>query len=87
MSEVMSELVMYVEDLQSQVDELTELCDILDEDLGGEQYGICFRSDDQALCDQIQGAIAELVADGTYKQIAESNKDYADLIPNLIFLQ
>ncbi|MDO4529164.1 MAG: transporter substrate-binding domain-containing protein [Lachnospiraceae bacterium] len=60
---------------------------ILDEDLGGEQYGICFRSDDQALCDQIQGAIAELVADGTYKQIAESNKDYADLIPNLIFLQ
>jgi polyhydroxyalkanoate synthesis regulator phasin len=34
MSEVMSELVVYVEDLQSQVDELTELCDILDEDLG-----------------------------------------------------
>ena len=34
MSEVMSELVMYVEDLQSQVDELTELCDILDQDLG-----------------------------------------------------
>ncbi|WP_295070141.1 CD1247 N-terminal domain-containing protein [Ruminococcus sp.] len=34
MSEVMSEMVMYVEDLQSQVDELTELCDILDEDLG-----------------------------------------------------
>ena len=34
MSEVMSAMVMYVEDLQSQVDELTELCDILDEDLG-----------------------------------------------------
>ena len=34
MSEVLSELVLYVEDLQSQVDELTELCDILDEDLG-----------------------------------------------------
>lgn len=34
MTEVMSELVLYVEDLQSQVDELTELCDILDEDLG-----------------------------------------------------
>ncbi|MBR3309640.1 MAG: transporter substrate-binding domain-containing protein [Lachnospiraceae bacterium] len=60
---------------------------ILDEDLGGEQYGICFRSDDQALCDQIQGAVAELVADGTYKQIAESKEEYADLIPNLIFLQ
>lgn len=34
MSEVMSELVLYVEDLQAQVDELTELCDILDQDLG-----------------------------------------------------
>ena len=34
MSDVMSELVLYVEDLQSQIDELTELCDILDEDLG-----------------------------------------------------
>lgn len=34
MADVMSELVMYVEDLQSQVDELTELCDILDQDLG-----------------------------------------------------
>lgn len=34
MADVMSELVIYVEDLQSQVDELTELCDILDEDLG-----------------------------------------------------
>ena len=34
MAEVMSELVLYVDDLQSQVDELTELCDILDQDLG-----------------------------------------------------
>ncbi len=34
MADVMHEMVMYVEDLQSQVDELTELCDILDEDLG-----------------------------------------------------
>lgn len=34
MSEVLFELVLYVDDLQSQVDELTELCDSLDEDLG-----------------------------------------------------
>lgn len=34
MSEVMAEMTLYIEDLQSQVDELTELCDILDEDLG-----------------------------------------------------
>lgn len=57
MSEVMAELVLYVEDLQSQVDELTELCDILDEDLGQveeeifdcddcENCGECFDDDD-----------------------------------------
>ena len=34
MADVLSEMVMYVDDLQSQVDELTELCDILDQDLG-----------------------------------------------------
>ena len=34
MTDVMNEMVVYIEDLQSQVDELTELCDILDEDLG-----------------------------------------------------
>ncbi len=34
MADVMQELVVCVDDLQSQVDELTELCDILDSDLG-----------------------------------------------------
>ncbi|MDE6775759.1 MAG: hypothetical protein K2J37_05640 [Ruminococcus sp.] len=34
MTEVMAEMTAYIEDLQSQVDELTELCDILDKDLG-----------------------------------------------------
>jgi formylmethanofuran dehydrogenase subunit E len=34
MTEVMKELVIYVEDLQGQVDELTELCEVIDEDLG-----------------------------------------------------
>lgn len=32
--DVMHEMVAYIEDLQGQVDELTELCEILDEDLG-----------------------------------------------------
>ena len=49
MSEVMSELVLYVEDLQSQVDELTELCDILDEDLGAVEDD--FYDDDDYDCD------------------------------------
>lgn len=34
MTEVIRELVVYVEDLQGQVDELTELCEAIDEDLG-----------------------------------------------------
>ena len=56
---------------------------ILDEALGGEQYGIAFRSDDQALCDKIEKAVAELVKDGTYKKIAEK---YPDIIDSLSFL-
>ncbi len=34
MTELMDEMVVYIEDLQNQVDELSELCEILDEDLG-----------------------------------------------------
>jgi hypothetical protein len=34
MTDLMDEMVVYIEDLQSQVDELSELCEILDEDLG-----------------------------------------------------
>lgn len=34
MAEVMEEMAVYIDDLQSQLDEVTELCDILDEDLG-----------------------------------------------------
>ena len=34
MTEVMQEMVNCVDDLQTQVDELSELCDILDSDLG-----------------------------------------------------
>ena len=57
---------------------------IIDEQLGAEQYGIAFRSSDQALCDSIQKAVSELVADGTYAKIAEN---YPDIVNNLLFLQ
>ncbi|MDE5855281.1 MAG: hypothetical protein K2H19_09530 [Ruminococcus sp.] len=50
MSEVMSEMVLYIEDLQSQVDELTELCDILDQDLGQVESDI--YDDDNFECDE-----------------------------------
>lgn len=53
MSEVMSEMVAYVEDLQSQVDELTELCDILDQDLGQVEDDIYDEDDiDCEECDE-----------------------------------
>ncbi len=50
MADVMQEMVIYVEDLQSQVDELTELCDILDEDLGSVEEDI-YECDDDCDCD------------------------------------
>lgn len=56
---------------------------VLDEQLGAEQYGIAFRSGDQELCDQIQGAVDQLVENGTYAKIAEK---YPDIVNNLIFL-
>ena len=56
---------------------------IINENLGAEQYGIAFRSGDAELCQAIEGAVAELVADGTYAKIAEN---YPDIINNLIFL-
>lgn len=58
---------------------------LFDEVFGEEQYGIAFRSSDKEMCDKMEGAVAELVKNGTYAKIAEK---YADEIsPNsLIFL-
>lgn len=50
MSDVMQEMVIYVEDLQAQVDELTELCDILDADLGDVEEEV-FDLDDDCCCE------------------------------------
>ena len=58
---------------------------VIDENLGAEQYGIAFRSDDAALCEAVAGAIQELVADGTYAEIA-SKPEYEEIVNNLIFL-
>ena len=59
---------------------------VLNENLGFEQYGIAFRAGDQALCDAIQGAVNELVADGTYAEIA-AKAEYAEIVDNLSFLK
>lgn len=56
---------------------------IVEDDLGAEQYGIAFRSGDQALCDQVEAAVEELVENGTYAKIAAN---YPDIIDNLTYL-
>ena len=58
---------------------------IIDENLGAEQYGIAFRSSDAELCAQVEAAVAKLVANGTYAEIA-SKPEYAEIVNNLIFL-
>ena len=46
MAEVMEEMAVYIDDLQSQVDELTELCDLLDHDLGEVETDLYCDDDD-----------------------------------------
>ena len=46
MAEVMEEMGVYIDDLQSQVDELTELCDLLDQDLGDVETDLYCDEDD-----------------------------------------
>ena len=46
MAEVMEEMAVYIDDLQSQVDELTELCDLLDHDLGEVESDLYCDDDD-----------------------------------------
>ena len=57
---------------------------ILDEKLGAEEYGICFRSGEEELCKKIEDAVAELVASGKYAEIAAN---YPDIVDNLLFLR
>ncbi len=56
---------------------------VLNENLGAEQYGIAFRSADEELCAKLEAAIAQLVENGTYAEIAAK---YPDIMNNLLFL-
>ena len=56
---------------------------VLDEGLGAEQYGIAFRSSDAELCATVEDAVAQLVANGTYAEIAAK---YPDIANNLTLL-
>ena len=56
---------------------------IIDEQLGAEQYGIAFRADDAELCAAVEDAVAALVENGTYAEIAAK---YPDIVNNLLFL-
>ena len=56
---------------------------VLDEGLGAEQYGIAFRDGDEELCATVEDAVAQLVANGTYAEIAAK---YPDIANNLTLL-
>ncbi len=56
---------------------------IINENLGAEQYGIAFRSGDAELCEKMEKAIATLVENGTYAEIAAK---YPTIVNNLLFL-
>ena len=56
---------------------------VLDEGLGAEQYGIAFRAGDEELCATVEDAVAQLVANGTYAEIAAK---YPDIVNNLTLL-
>lgn len=58
---------------------------IIDEELGAEQYGIAYRSGDAELCKTVDEAVQALVENGTYAKIAEK-EEYADIVNNLLFL-
>lgn len=57
---------------------------IINENLGAEQYGIAFRSTDAELCSQIEGAVNALVENGKYAEIAAK---YPDVVNNLLLLK
>ena len=52
MMEVLETAVMYIDDLQNQVDELTELCEDLDEDLGEVEEFLLDEEDELDLDDE-----------------------------------
>lgn len=56
---------------------------VLEEKLGVERYGIGFRIADTELRDQVNEALIVLAMNGTIEEIANSNADYADIIPFL----
>ena len=44
---------------------------MLDQPIASEEYGICFRKDDAEMCAKVEEAFMQLVADGTYVELAE----------------
>lgn len=49
---------------------------IMEERLSSEQYGIGFKKGNDALKDQVEKTLLEMVSDGTFTKIAEKYKDY-----------
>ncbi|MDO4489159.1 MAG: transporter substrate-binding domain-containing protein [Eubacteriales bacterium] len=52
----------------------------IDEELGKETYAIGFRKGDQALCDEVNAGLDELVKNGKFYEIAEKYPDIKDYL-------
>ena len=52
----------------------------LDEDLGVESYAIGFRKGDDALAEQVNGAVKALVKNGTYVKLEDTLKGFGAII-------
>ena len=57
---------------------------ILDDQLSTEQYAVGFKLGNEALRDQVQKTLDEMVEDGTLQKIAEKYADYG--VPDALCL-
>lgn len=62
------------------VNDEPEVYTVLEEDFGGEEYGIGFRLGDQALMQAVQDTLDEMRADGTFAEIVEAWPDVVGAI-------
>jgi len=80
MADVMEEMAVYIDDLQSQVDELTELCDLLDKDLGEVESDLyCDDDEEDDDEDEDEYSLGEVLP-GEFDDMAYDNEEDFDQV-------
>ena len=57
---------------------------VLDEQLSAEHYAVGFKTDNQALADQVTATLQEMAADGTVKSLCEKYSEYGISFDNWV---